>query len=172
MHEFVPLKNVLIDQECKMKLKTEDSKNLKTSRDYHALTSRQKHLYEMMVANANNIMAVIDAEGIIQFMNPAAERLIGYTPEEMVGEEIFEFLHPADFESFEEVLDLCVDSPGARLPAIEVRLQHKSGAWKWVRLHSKDLQFDEIIAGLFVDIRDITDYKNSNKERLTNSEDS
>jgi len=172
MHEFVPLKTVLIDQEFKMKLKTQNSKNPETSRDYHAITSRQKHLYEMMVANANDIMAVIDAEGIIQFMNPAAERLIGYTPEEMMGQEIFEFLHPTDFESFEEVLDLCVDSPGAQLPVIEVRLQHKSGAWKWVRFHSKDLQFDEIIAGLFVDVRDITDYKYPDKERLTNSEES
>ncbi len=170
MHEFVPLRNI-IDKDYGLKVKSQETKNRPSQQNFQAAVSQQKHLYETMVANSNDILAVVDAEGIIQFMNSAAERLIGYSVREMLGQEIFEFLHPSDFESFEEVLDICADSPGTQLPDIEVRLQHKSGAWKWMRFHSTDLQFDEIIAGIFIDIRDITDYKNSHKERLTNTED-
>lgn len=171
MYEFVPLKSVIMDQEHEQHLKNPERLYRSNPRDSQKSLSRERHRYEVMVANAQDIMAIMDTDAVIQFMNPAAERVIGYAPEEMIGQELFEFLHPDDIHLFEELLDICVDSPGANLPVIEMRLQHKSGAWRWMRIYSKDLQFDEIISGIYMDIRDVTEYKELKRLRSQSEKD-
>ena len=74
---------------------------------------------------------VLDLDGNISQINPAFPRMIGYSPEQLVGSHFSRFIHPADAERsinlFENLKQGAL--PGFRL---EHRLIHKSGEVVWV----------------------------------------
>ena len=41
---------------------------------------------------------MIDPQGILVQVSPSAETILGYTPDEMIGRNASEFLHPDDLE--------------------------------------------------------------------------
>lgn len=45
-----------------------------------------------------DMVCVVDAEGRYVYLNPACERLLGYTAEELMGRNMVEFVHPDDRE--------------------------------------------------------------------------
>ena len=41
-------------------------------------------------------ICVVDRNGCFEFISPGAERIFGYTPQEMIGHSMLEFIHPDD----------------------------------------------------------------------------
>jgi PAS domain S-box-containing protein len=48
---------------------------------------------------SQEIMLVCDFQGVISAVNPSAERILGWTPDEMVGRLLSDYLHPDDTAS-------------------------------------------------------------------------
>ncbi len=86
-------------------------------------------LYE----HAQDLMAVLDAEeGVILECNSAFQRILGYDPEDLKGENLQRVVHPADLSYLTELLSRGVKT-SVDLNEIEVRLLHKDGTFRWVR---------------------------------------
>ena len=55
-------------------------------REQKASAAREGELYRLLVENVKDYaIFVIDPEGRVESWNPGAERLLGYTEEEMIG---------------------------------------------------------------------------------------
>lgn len=74
-------------------------------------------------------------DGTILRANQAFERVLGFTPEEMVGRHVLEFPHPEDkagvAERFENL------SQGQEVVSYEVRCLCKDGTYKWILWSSR-----------------------------------
>ena len=74
-------------------------------------------------------------------VNRALCAMLGRTPDELVGHEIFEFIHPADRETVgERRLSLAA---GDRVPPAEQRLLHRSGRTVWVSMSFSVIRDDD-----------------------------
>src|SRR3712207_2632860 len=51
-----------------------------------------------LVENASDIMAILDDDATVRYVNPAVERVLGYRGEEVVGTSVFDYVHPEDVE--------------------------------------------------------------------------
>ncbi|MES1152999.1 MAG: PAS domain S-box protein, partial [Dongia sp.] len=51
-------------------------------------------MFQALLSAAVDGIIVIDAQGSIQIINPACERLFGYTPEEIVGRNVSALMPP------------------------------------------------------------------------------
>ena len=60
--------------------------------------------YRTLVDNANDIVATLDLDGRFTSVNPAVERILGYTPEDLIGEPVGRFVPPELHAMQEEVL--------------------------------------------------------------------
>jgi len=58
--------------------------------------------YRVLFENASDAILLVDLEGVIQKVNPKAARILGYTPEELVGMTIKEIVLPEEYPSTEE----------------------------------------------------------------------
>jgi PAS domain S-box-containing protein len=56
------------------------------------LRERQNARYDAVVGSAPDTILTLDAEGTIQFVNPAAARQFGYSPDELIGRPLSSFL--------------------------------------------------------------------------------
>ena len=70
----------------------------------YLLRPAQEHLLQnerrlqAVIDSAADVITVVDRSGIILSQSPAAGRVLGYEPEELVGSSIFALIHEADVE--------------------------------------------------------------------------
>ncbi len=58
--------------------------------------------YRNLVENLNDVIFSTDSEGVLTYVSPSVERLLGYQPSEMIGYKYAPFLHPEDLAEAEE----------------------------------------------------------------------
>ena len=120
---------------------------------------RQKRRFQALVEESNDIISVVDAEGQSQYHSPSLERILGYDPEEMVGETAFEYIHPDDHEHVLAAFEAWVANPEQTPERVEYRLRHADGSWRWVESQGSDLLDNPAVEGYVVNSRDITEHK-------------
>ena len=69
----------------------------------------------------------LDPEGRFLSVSPAAEGLLGYTPAELVGKNVFDFVHQEDREVLRQGFRKAMKSRDSTIRTIEFRMVSKSG---------------------------------------------
>ena len=75
------------------------------------------------------LMLVIDFDGYLRRVNPAWTTLLGYTPEELIGRHVNEFVLPGDRASTVDAYEIAASG---RRAALENRYRHKDGSTRWI----------------------------------------
>src|SRR3954469_7903545 len=68
--------------------------------------------FRALVENSSDALLVIDAEGRITYISGSSPRHLGWKPFEMVGQSIFDFLHPDDRELADATRSEALKRPG------------------------------------------------------------
>jgi len=84
--------------------------------------------YGAIVENAPEILALLEASGIILYVNPYTEKVLGYRPEEVKGRNIFEFVHPDDAERAGQEYAKTIKEAGEQVPSV-LRIRASAGDW-------------------------------------------
>lgn len=119
-----------------------------------ALRRSEEH-FRALIENAMDIISVLEKDGTIRYESPSVERVLGFRPEELVGKNAFEFLHPADRQRILEVFTGAIAS-GTQFVIDEMRFRHRDGTWRMLEVSGRNLLDDPEIKGLIVNSRDIT----------------
>ena len=114
--------------------------------------------HQTLIEQVNDLITVVDTEGTITYVSPAVTRVLGYDPEELVGHEGYEFVHPEDQERNAEALETVLSNPSTS-KTIEVRFHHADGSWRWIEATMQNRLDDDVIDGILVSSRDITERK-------------
>lgn len=112
--------------------------------------------FRSLVQHASDIITVLDADGGIRYESPAVEKVLGYRPEDLVGTNALEYLHPEDRERVARIF-----AGGVREPArpVEFRFRHSDGSWRYLEGIGNNLIDDPLVGGVVVNSRDITGRK-------------
>ena len=124
---------------------------------------RELERYEAFIENSQDIVTLVAADGTVLYESPAIERVLGYSPDDLVGEPIFEYVHPEDRQRAIERFSADVES-GGPTRSIELRFKHASGSWRCLESVGTNLLDDPVIGGIVVTSRDITERKSYEKE--------
>ena len=117
---------------------------------------RNEARFRSLVVNMSDVICLIDTDGVIGYVSPAVERVLGYSDDELVGRNGFELVHPDDVPRAHSVLDQV--SRGETV-SMEIRVRRKDGSVRWVeavldnRLEQPDLNAIVIV------YRDVTEAK-------------
>ena len=76
----------------------------------HALSSSEKR-YRELVDKGQGLICTHDLDGKLLSVNPAAAGALGYTPEEMIGNNLIEYISPADRSAFPHYLKRIATQP-------------------------------------------------------------
>ena len=105
-----------------------------------------------------DIITLLDEHGRIRYENPAAEQLLGYEAEELIGQVVFQFIHPEDLPVVIGAFQRVLTQPN-QTAAAEFRFQNKDGSWRCLSSVGKNLLHEPDIAGVIVNSRDVTEQK-------------
>lgn len=120
-------------------------------------------VYRQFVEKSLDVAAVIDADGRISYASPAVERILGYDSEALEGERYAEHQHPDDREATATAVERLEADPG-ETAVIETRIRHADGSWRWLEASVQSRFDDELIGGILVTGRDISERKARERE--------
>ena len=108
--------------------------------------------FRTVMQQSYDVVAVIDAAAAIKWVTPNSERLLGWTPEEVVGRNGLELVHPDDVELMLDELAAFSDHRGVPNPTV-IKMLHKDGSWHHVELVGTDLLDNPDIEGIALNLR-------------------
>jgi PAS domain S-box-containing protein len=111
--------------------------------------------WRALIQHTSDIIIVLDDEGAIRYASPAVERILGYAPGLLVGENSFVFIHPEDVARVRRSFNHIIHYPGV-LQSAEFRFRHQDGSWRILEAIGKKLPQDLQTNPLVVNLRDVT----------------
>jgi nitrogen fixation negative regulator NifL len=128
-----------------------------------ALRHSEGH-YRSLIENALDMILLVDRDGTVRYASPSVERLLGYRPDDLVGTQAFDLLHPDDVAQIVDLFSRSADRPGAIVGA-EYRLRHRDGSWRIIEAIGRNLLDDPAVHGAVINGRDITERRRAEEEQ-------
>src|SRR5215471_8038051 len=110
------------------------------------IAASEKRL-RLLVAGISEILTLIDAGGVVRFISPQVERVLGIPITEVVGRNIFDFAHPDDRERAAGEYSKTLQEPGEAVPSV-LRIKNSSGQWIPFEIIANNQLHDPDIAGV------------------------
>jgi diguanylate cyclase (GGDEF)-like protein/PAS domain S-box-containing protein len=114
--------------------------------------------YRSLVENTSDILTLMDADGTVHYESAALERVMGYRPEDQLGTNAFDWIHPDDMARALSIFADVLSTPGLH-PPLEFRAPHKDGSWRYLEHTVNNLLDDPDVRGIVITSRDITERK-------------
>lgn len=121
-----------------------------------------------LLSNSVDIIILVDAQGTISFCSPNIEREMGYSPDEMIGKNGFEFVHPDDYNTALQIFEDEINNPGQN-ESVDLRFRKKDGTWMWAESKGRNLLNDPLVQGVLINLNDISARKKT-EDALIKSE--
>ncbi len=122
--------------------------------------------YRSIVENTEDVIMLTQPDGIISYISPACEKVLGYAQDDLAGKQPW-IIHPDDIERVRETHAEALKGKGGS--DLEYRIKTKEGKTKWIS-HSWSSIFTggelEMIVSV---VRDITEHKHA-EQKLRKSE--
>ncbi len=119
--------------------------------------------FRSLIDNAADVIMIVDSDGRIRFGSPSLERLLGYRPEELVAEPLLDAIHPEDSETVRRMFATMVTGSGSA--SADFRFRHRDGSWRHMEAVGSDLSHQPSVAGLLVQLRDVTERKTADENQ-------
>ena len=112
--------------------------------------------FRRLIENASDLIQVVSPTAGIVYTSPSVERLLGYTPEEILGASTMGFIHPDDHNHVQQEITALLARPGVTR-ATTYRVRHKDGRWRTLEARGRTLSLSDVSEGLVVNARDVTE---------------
>lgn len=143
-------------------------RNVSQQKGTEETLQKSELFYRGMIAHSLDLMLLVAADGTISFCTPSLKNLLGYEPEELIGTNAFQHVHPDDLPlaqaSFKREVE---ESPEIKF--ILVRLLKKDGKPLWCNVRGHNLLSVPAVASVVLYIHDETPRRNAT-EALKESE--
>ena len=100
--------------------------------------------------------AIKDGSAVLQEVDAALCRILGWSPGELVGRRVIEFVHPDDKEAGIAHWMEMLDAPGVGRP-VRLRHLHRDGSWVWMEVTNTNRLGDPAHGDVLAEMRDITE---------------
>ena len=119
--------------------------------------------YKLLSENAQDLITVVNDKMKIEYVNESAhKKLMGYSSEDLIGKNSFDFVHPEDRK-------LAINAFNKKDSSMEVRIRNNRGQYVWMETSGKFYKNRKGINFVLTISRDITERKEA-AQKLIESE--
>ena len=117
--------------------------------------------YEFLINNIQDVIVELDLRLSITYINPKIYNISGYRPEELIGKNMYEFIHPEDRQHLKDLVEESIKK--REETASEFRLHHKDNHYIWVSMTGTMAKSGDKLIPMAV-LRDITEKRKIEQE--------
>lgn len=121
------------------------------------LQRREAH-FRSIIERSADLVAVLDAEGLIRYASPSTENALGRSGKDLEGHKFFDHLEAGDLESVRQTMAEQIRFP-EKVMTYECRLRGSGGVSRIYEGVSANLLDEPAVAGVVFNFHDITEKK-------------
>ncbi len=121
--------------------------------------------FRSLVEHSADMISVVSPTAKILYASPSTTKILGYSIEEYVGRNSFEYIHPHDKPQIMKLLSQLLVNPQKTVYG-GCRFMHKDGSWRWMEGSGNNQIADPAVGGIVVNYRDVTDKKKAQEDQL------
>jgi diguanylate cyclase (GGDEF)-like protein/PAS domain S-box-containing protein len=121
----------------------------------HDQPTRQREEDEASSRQAVEVTLHLEASATMRDVSPSVEAVFSYDPDELVGQRLWDFVHPDDLDLVRESLRRALAAPGSSATATFRFLDH-SGGWRWLEAVLVNHLDDPEVAAVECTAHDVT----------------
>ncbi|MEO8893948.1 MAG: PAS domain S-box protein, partial [Coleofasciculaceae cyanobacterium] len=114
--------------------------------------------WRSLIHNSSNLITIVEVDGSTRYVSPAIQEILGYKPKELIGKNLFDFIHFDDLAVVEKNIKNVAKNPTTSA-SVEFRFRHKDGSWRYIESTHSNLLMDAPVARIVINSRDVTDRK-------------
>jgi PAS domain S-box-containing protein len=126
-------------------------------RDAKEALHRSEAYFRSLIEYSSDIVLILDRQGNVEYGSPSFTTILGYSLSDFWEHSLFDFVHPNSVATVQAALHQLLQE-GVGLP-FELQFRHRSGTWVIMEAISNNLLHDPAIAGIILNLRDITERK-------------
>ena len=123
---------------------------------------------QLLLENASEVITIYEEDGVVRYISPSIETILGYAPEELQGDTDLQNVHPDEKGVFENLFESLRQVPGEQVTA-QFRYMNKSGEYIWIEATGTNLMSNSAIRGYILNSRDITERRRAEQEQRMRS---
>jgi diguanylate cyclase (GGDEF)-like protein/PAS domain S-box-containing protein len=114
--------------------------------------------FNALIRNTADVIAIVAADGRINYVTPTAERIFGLPPQDLIGQLLDDLVAFDDRARLREFLghDLAAEGASAH---VEARVPRGDDRQRVVEIHGTNMDAEPAIGGRLLNLRDTTDRK-------------
>jgi PAS domain S-box-containing protein len=120
-----------------------------------SLRAREEY-FRTLWEHATDLVHIFDAKGILHYVSPSHEGILGYTPDELLGRFGMDYIHPDDTPEVRAIYADLIQTSGPQARAV-YRIRHATGSWRVIEVIASNHLDNPAIKGIIVNARDITE---------------
>lgn len=121
---------------------------------------RSEHHFRALIERSADVVTLVAADGAILYVSPSAQEFCGFPSKELVGTNVFFWVHPEDALGAQKRFRELSELPGASIIG-ECRYLCKNGQWKWIEITATNRLDDPSVHAVVINSRDVSERKKS-----------
>ena len=126
---------------------------------------RGEETFRALIEYSLDLTLVVDPEGILTFVSPSMERLLGHDPKGLLGSSAKSLMNPEDFDYLANDWSALMAVPG-KVAMLTFRMQTADGRWRTMAANARNMIHAPEIGGVVFNARDITEQTRSHARLL------
>jgi len=127
--------------------------------------------FQSLIEQTADVITVVDSEGCIRYQSPTSERVMGWAPDELVGESVREYIHPDDRAAVLGRFESLVEEQGVVDEELEFRFRRADGEYIWLSVTGGAPTADVPVDGYVLTSRDISTRKQYEEQLVEQRDD-
>jgi PAS domain S-box-containing protein len=128
---------------------------------------KSEEKYRNIINNISDIIVELDLELNFTYISPQCFDIFGFKPENLIGKNVYKFIHPEDLQILKEVMEKLKTSRKTR--SVELRVRHRKGHYIPIFVRGSLVEIDDSDKVVAVAI-DISEKKQA-EEKIKESEE-
>ncbi len=129
-----------------------------------ALQQSEAH-FRSLIENASDLILLLSREGTVRYQSPSLEHVLGYAPGELLGKNIFEYLHADDVLRVVDRFERGNEKPG-HVETVELRFRDRTGSWRYLEATGTNLLDHPAVRAVVINARDVTERRSAEEMRM------
>ena len=122
---------------------------------------RERRRTERFVEESDDVVTIVDPDGTVTYASGSASRVLGYEPDDLVGENLFDHVHPDGRERAMNAFFSCVKE--SEKVETECRFDSPDEGWINIESRCRNMLDDDAVNGVLVYLRDVTETRERNR---------
>jgi len=126
--------------------------------------------FRALIENSSDTIFLVNLKTEIMYASGSTAKVLGYQPDELLGRNGLELLHPQDREESSRTLKEVLAKPGDPRQ-MHARVRRKNGGWCWMESTASNLLHEPYVQAIVINSREISARRAAEEERNRHAEE-